>query len=124
MKRIVRPRKENRQMNEDNIGKIVGMAIGSGEGHDIQVNDLKAYIHAAEEGGYWAEVPALPGCITEGDTLDEVVSNLNEAVTGWLQAQTPEALAAMGIRYTVIPKANRLPLSDRLPLVRTFEFAA
>jgi hypothetical protein len=33
---------------------------------------IKAIIHPAEEGGYWAEVPALPGCITEGDSLEEV----------------------------------------------------
>jgi len=38
-----------------------------------------AIIHLAEEGGYWAEVPALPGCITEGDTMDEVVANLKDA---------------------------------------------
>ncbi len=111
-------------MGDDQLGEISGVALGSGDGPDVQIDDLKAYIHAAEEGGYWAEVPALPGCITEGDTLDEVVANLNEAITGWLQAQTPESLAALGVRYTVIPKANRVPLSSRLPLVRTFEFAA
>ncbi|WP_254566249.1 type II toxin-antitoxin system HicB family antitoxin [Oscillatoria sp. HE19RPO] len=45
---------------------------------------IKAIIHPAEEGGYWAEVPALPGCITEGDTWDEVTQNLQDAVEGWL----------------------------------------
>jgi predicted RNase H-like HicB family nuclease len=45
---------------------------------------IKAIIHPAEEGGYWAEVPALPGCITEGDTLSEVTHNLQDAVEGWL----------------------------------------
>ncbi len=45
---------------------------------------IKAIIHPAEEGGYWAEVPALPGCITEGDTLSEVMQNLQDAVAGWL----------------------------------------
>lgn len=45
---------------------------------------IKAIIHPAEEGGYWAEVPALPGCITEGDTLSEVTQNLQDAVEGWL----------------------------------------
>lgn len=45
---------------------------------------IKAIIHAAEEGGYWAEVPALPGCITEGDTMEEVKNNLQEAIEGWL----------------------------------------
>ncbi|CCH98961.1 MAG: type II toxin-antitoxin system HicB family antitoxin [Microcystis sp. M53603_WE2] len=45
---------------------------------------IKAIIHPAEEGGYWAEVPALPGCITEGDSLEEVTHNLKDAIEGWL----------------------------------------
>jgi predicted RNase H-like HicB family nuclease len=45
---------------------------------------IKAIIHLAEEGGYWAEVPALPGCITEGDTMEEVMTNLKDAIEGWL----------------------------------------
>jgi predicted RNase H-like HicB family nuclease len=45
---------------------------------------IKAIIHPAEEGGYWAEVPALPGCITEGDTMEEVMANLKDAIEGWL----------------------------------------
>jgi predicted RNase H-like HicB family nuclease len=42
--------------------------------------NIKAIIHPAEEGGYWAEVPALPGCITEGDSMEEVVANLKDAI--------------------------------------------
>lgn len=45
---------------------------------------IRAIIHPAEEGGYWAEVPALPGCITEGDTIKEVTANLKDAIEGWL----------------------------------------
>lgn len=45
---------------------------------------IRAIIHPAEEGGYWAEVPALPGCITEGDTMEEVMANLKDAIEGWL----------------------------------------
>jgi len=45
---------------------------------------LKAIIHEAEEGGYWAEVPALPGCVTQGETVEDVTLNLREAVEGWL----------------------------------------
>ena len=46
---------------------------------------LKAVIHSAEEGGYWAEVSALPGCITEGDSMDEVLANLQDAIQGLLE---------------------------------------
>ena len=31
---------------------------------------VKVIIHEAEEGGFWAEVPALPGCATQGDTFE------------------------------------------------------
>lgn len=46
---------------------------------------IKAIIHPAEEGGFWAEVPALPGCITEGDTMEELMSNLKDAIEGWIE---------------------------------------
>jgi predicted RNase H-like HicB family nuclease len=46
---------------------------------------IKVIIHEAEEGGYWAEVPSLPGCITEGDTYDELIANIKEAVEGCLE---------------------------------------
>ncbi len=46
--------------------------------------NLKAIIHDAEEGGFWAEVPALPGCVTQGDSIEEVTINLREAIDGWL----------------------------------------
>jgi antitoxin HicB len=42
--------------------------------------------HDDETGTYWAQVPALPGCFTQGDTIDEVLSNLREAVAGHLAA--------------------------------------
>jgi len=59
---------------------------------------LKAIIHEAEEGGYWAEVPALPGCVTQGETVEEVTLNLREAIEGWLSIETPEAPAAQSDR--------------------------
>jgi predicted RNase H-like HicB family nuclease len=46
---------------------------------------LRAVIHPAEEGGFWAEVPALRGCYTEGETLAETVTNLQDAIAGWLE---------------------------------------
>lgn len=43
---------------------------------------IKVVIHEAEEGGYWAEVPAIPGCATQGETFEELLQNLYEAVEG------------------------------------------
>ena len=43
---------------------------------------IKIVVHEAEEGGYWAEVPAIPGCATQGDDMDELLQNLREAIEG------------------------------------------
>ena len=45
---------------------------------------LKIVIHDAEEGGYWAEVPSIPGCATQGETFEELLENIYEAVEGCL----------------------------------------
>jgi predicted RNase H-like HicB family nuclease len=45
---------------------------------------LKVIVHEAEEGGYWAEVPAIPGCATQGETLEELRVNIQEAVEACL----------------------------------------
>ena len=48
---------------------------------------LKAVVHRAEEGGFWAEVPAIPGCATQGETWEELLRNLKEAIEGCLSAE-------------------------------------
>lgn len=48
---------------------------------------LKVIVHEAEEGGYWAEVPAIPGCATQGETFEELLKNLYEAVEGCLSVE-------------------------------------
>ena len=45
---------------------------------------VKVVIHEETEGGYWAEVPAIPGCATQGDTFEDLLRNLYEAVEGCL----------------------------------------
>ncbi len=57
---------------------------------------LKAMVHDAEEGGFWAEVPALPGCFTQGETIEELQQNLKEAIQGWLLAAEPEDISPSG----------------------------
>jgi predicted RNase H-like HicB family nuclease len=50
---------------------------------------IKVVIHEAEEGGFWAEVPVLPGCYSQGDTLDETVANIREAIECHLDRAVP-----------------------------------
>ena len=51
---------------------------------------LKVVIHEAEEGGYWADVPSIPGCATQGDSFEELLSNLYEAVEGCLSVEVQD----------------------------------
>jgi predicted RNase H-like HicB family nuclease len=62
------------------------MAVGifdSRRVHQIYMT-IHAIVHRAEEGGYWAEVPSIPGCATQGETMEELRSNLREAIEGCL----------------------------------------
>jgi predicted RNase H-like HicB family nuclease len=45
---------------------------------------IHAIVHKAEEGGFWAEVPSIPGCATQAETMDELRTNLREAIEGCL----------------------------------------
>jgi predicted RNase H-like HicB family nuclease len=60
-----------------------------GKGTTLKENlmEIKVIVHEAEEGGYWAEVPAIPGCATQGETFEELLQNLYEAVEGCLSVE-------------------------------------
>ena len=53
---------------------------------------LKVFIYQAEEGGYWAKVPAIPGCVSQGETLEEVKANILDALEGCLEVREEMAL--------------------------------
>ena len=48
---------------------------------------IKIVVHEAEEGGYWAEVPAIPGCASQGETMDELLANVREAIEASLATE-------------------------------------
>jgi len=50
--------------------------------------NVKIVIHS-ENDGYWAEVPSMPGCYTQGDTKEELIENLKEAIELWLSVDAP-----------------------------------
>jgi predicted RNase H-like HicB family nuclease len=56
-----------------------------------QTMKIKVVVHEAEEGGFWAEVPAIPGCATQGETFKELLHNLYEAVKGCLSVEVSPA---------------------------------
>jgi len=53
----------------------------------LEAMKLKVVVHEAEEGGFWAEVPSIPGCATQGETFEELLHNLYEAVEGCLAVE-------------------------------------
>ena len=60
--------------------------------------NVKIVVHDAEEGGFWAEVPALPGCVSQGDGLELLLVNIREAIAGWLDADGAEPRPGSGER--------------------------
>ena len=51
---------------------------------------LKVVVHGTEEGGCWAEVPSIPGCVTQGESFEELLGNLYEAIEGCLSVETAD----------------------------------
>jgi hypothetical protein len=50
---------------------------GAGDFREAAMN-VKIVVHAVEEVGFWAEVPALSGCVSQGETMDELLANMRE----------------------------------------------
>lgn len=63
---------------------------------------IKTIIHEADEGGFWAEVPSIPGCATQGETFEELLSNLYEAIEGCLSVDIESPAAGDNSRVIEI----------------------
>jgi len=63
---------------------------------------LPVVVHPAEEGGFWAEIPALPGCVSEGETFSETLANIREAAEGWLQVASDRAATGADVQLAEI----------------------
>ena len=63
---------------------------------------LKVVVHESEDSGFWAEVPAIPGCATQGDTFEELLANLYEAVEGCLSVEVDQTQIDKGCRVLEI----------------------
>ena len=63
--------------------------------------NVKIVVHEAEEGGFWAEVPALPVCVSQGETMDELLANMREAIQVWLDTEPPDSVEPAEPRQVV-----------------------
>jgi predicted RNase H-like HicB family nuclease len=60
-------------------------AVGRGQCKNVDVTNYAVVIHEDAERGFWAEVPALPGCYSQGDSIAELMDNVREAIAGVLE---------------------------------------
>jgi len=75
--------------------------------------DYTVLIHPAAEGGYWTEVPALPGCLSQGETIEEALVNTREAIESHItilredgaEVSGDEGLLIGRVNATVVPAA-------------------
>ncbi len=65
---------------------------------DVTVTMTALVYPEPDAGGYSAEIPALPGCYTQGESLEEVRANLREAAEGWLSSAHDQAVGAAAKR--------------------------
>ena len=80
----------------------------------IRAMQVKVVIHEAEEGGFWAEVPALPGCVSQGESMDELLANVREAIQAWLATEPPGRGGGRGGRAAQGGRAEPVkPLSGK-----------
>lgn len=75
---------------------------------------IKAVVYEAEEGGFWAKVPSMPGCSTQGETMEELVANLQEVIELWMEVDQERKLPSqseepggreLDLRYTAMAVA-------------------
>ena len=59
---------------------------------------LKIVLEPSDEGGYTADVPSLPGCLSEGDTLDEAMANVREAIDLYLETVEDDIVSGEGLQ--------------------------
>ena len=60
--------------------------------------NVRVIVHEAEEGGYWAEVPAIPGCATQGETMEDLEANVIDAMKGCLSVEVEPVQLGEGDR--------------------------
>jgi predicted RNase H-like HicB family nuclease len=72
----------------------------------MSTHDYLIVVHPDEEGGYWTDVPSLPGCGSQGETIDEAVEMTKDAILGYLESlkkhgEEPPREEAIAVTVTV-----------------------
>ena len=72
-------------------------------------------LREAEEGGYTVEVPALPGCISQGDSYEEALANIREAIAAYLQELGDELKPNQQVLITEVEVELPTPAQEKIP---------
>ena len=72
-------------MHHNNVALMLDVCCGT-DWKESGVK-IKVVVREAEEGGYWAEVPAIPGCATQGETIEDLIANVHEAIEACLDVE-------------------------------------
>jgi predicted RNase H-like HicB family nuclease len=82
------------QTNGEGVGVGLEDRLATAAGHERMgsVSNYAVVIHEEPTGGYWAEVPALPGCYTQAETVDELLANIREAIGAVLDVMAEDGL--------------------------------
>ena len=91
---------------------------------DYAMASFNVRVHQAEEGGFWAEVPALPGCVAQGETLDELLADTKDAIGGCLSVQLASGdHAASADKLSRRRRLQRDPRERLADVISSLEFA-
>ena len=81
---------------------------------DVIVDRYRIVVHEAEEGGYWGEVLGLPGCVSQGESEDELMDNMREALEAVLESQEQELQVSFIVEPAIADK-DRVTVFDHEP---------
>ena len=89
------------------VDEFAGSTLGVGMNFTVQV-------HNAEEDGFWAEVEEIPGCITQGDSIEELETNLKEVIELSLEGLIDDYVASISSKVETEPGDTIWTMSMRL----------
>ena len=75
---------------------------------DIIVDRFRVLMHEADEGGYWGEVLGLPGCVSQGESEEELMINIREAIDAVLTAQEEMTVGYIQVEPTLAEKESHI----------------
>ena len=71
---------------------------------------LKVILRPEKEGGYSVAIPALPGCYSEGETVEEAMANIREAAEGMIEVMNEHGQAFVGAEPAAEPIVREIEL--------------